>query len=92
VSARIVDINEGDFTINDGDISIKIFGVLQDKKLSTLYTTDSKLYGEVTLKKGNGSYVVVSIKRIEDELYITDTTSIKDKVIVNTKGVIGKFN
>lgn len=91
VSVKISDIEQNEFTVNDGNISLRIMGNLQNKKLSDLYTQGKELYGHVTLKKNSDTYTLVSLKRIEDELYITDTASIKDKIIVNTKGILGKF-
>lgn len=91
VSGRIVDIEEERFTINDGNTNITIMGRLQDKKISDLVTSSKQLWGEVQLKKGNGVYNMISIKRSEDNLYIEDPSVLKNKVIINSKGVIGKF-
>ena len=91
VSGRIVDIEEERFTINDGDTNITIMGRLQDKKISDLVTSSKQLWGEVQLKKGNGVYNLISVRRSEGGLYIEDREKIKDTVIINTRGVIGKF-
>lgn len=91
VGGRIVDISEDNFVINDGKTVITIMGRLQDKKISDLVTQSKQLWGEVQLKKGNGVYNMISIRRLDDGLYIEDTTTVKDKVIINSKGVLGKF-
>lgn len=96
VGGRIVNIDEDSFTINDGNTSITIMGRLQDKKISDLVTQSkhpggSQLWGEVQLKKGNGVFNMISIRRLEDSLYIEDPDKLKGKIIINTKGVIGKF-
>lgn len=92
ISAKVVDINEEDFTANDNNISLKIFGKVQDKKLSELYDNNKQIYGEIKLKKSNGSYSLISIKRLESHLYILNKEEIKGKIIINEKGVIGTFN
>lgn len=97
VGGRIVNIDEDSFTINDGDTSITIMGRLQDKKISDLVTQSkhpggSQLWGEVQLKKGGGVYNMISIRRLEDSLYIEDPDKLKGKIIINSKGVLGRFN
>lgn len=97
VGGRIVNIDEDSFTINDGNTSITIMGRLQDKKISDLVTQSkhpggSQLWGEVQLKKGGGVYNMISIRRLEDSLYIEDPDKLKGKIIINSKGVLGRFN
>jgi hypothetical protein len=91
VAARIVDINENDFTISNGEISLQVKGRLVNKKLSDLYTQKRTLFGEIQITKAGGEYNLISIKQLESELYIVNREEIKDNVILNTKGAIGIF-
>lgn len=92
VNANVEDITENEFTIGNGETQIQIRGRLEDKKLSELYTQKKKISGQIQVNKIGGEYNLVSIKRLESELYVTDYNQIKGQVIVNTRGAIGKFN
>lgn len=91
ISARIVDIEEDNFSINDGETNIKIRGRLQDKNIITLVTQSKKLFAEIKVKKSGGMYTLVSIKRADDQLYVESPEKIKGNVIINSKGILGKF-
>jgi hypothetical protein len=92
VNANVEDINEKEFTIGNGETQVQVQGRLGDKKLSDLYTKKQKIYGQIQITKIGGQYSLISIKRLEGELYITNYNQIKGQVIVNTRGLIGKFN
>lgn len=93
VSAKLTDIDESSITLNNGDISIKVFGNVTDKKVSELYsesvsTKKKSITGDFTIRKSNGIYNFVRMNKTESDLYL-DSNHVPEKtLLINTKGTV----